>query len=185
MSMDDDDDSSSSSYSYSYSYSSCSSLNFDHRWFYDVFISFRGEDIGKSFVSHLVAALRKARVTTYIDSGQLHTGTELGPGLLAAIETSSISIIVFSKNYAESSQCLNVLQNVMECHINDGQLAVPVFYDVDPSVVPYQKGAFGQVLRDTAKRISRKGEIEEVVSSWRNALTEAVNIPGWNATSFR
>ncbi|RHN38975.1 putative TIR domain, P-loop containing nucleoside triphosphate hydrolase [Medicago truncatula] len=185
MDDDDDDDDSCSSYSYSYSYSSCSSLNFDHRWFYDVFISFRGEDIGKSFVSHLVNALRKARITTYIDGGQLHTGTELGPGLLAAIETSSISIIVFSKNYTESSWCLDVLQNVMECHISDGQLVVPVFHDVDPSVVRHQKGAFGQVLRDTAKRTSRKGEIEDVVSSWKNALAEAVSIPGWNAISFR
>ncbi|MCI46140.1 TMV resistance protein N-like, partial [Trifolium medium] len=94
-------------------------------------INFSPEDTSKTFVYNLDVALAKAGIETYIDH-HLHKGTtELGPELLEAIEEAHISIIVFSKNYTESSWCLNELQKIMECRTNHGQLAVPVFYDVD------------------------------------------------------
>ncbi|CAL5195435.1 unnamed protein product [Lathyrus oleraceus] len=147
-------------------------------YIHDVFINFRGKDTRHSFVSHLNAGLTNAGIKTYIDN-QLHKGTELGPELSRAIECSRISILVFSKNYAESCWCLNELQKVIECHLTRNQLVVPVFYDVEPSVVRHQKGAFGQVLRATAKLHSPKLLI------WRSALTQAAHFSGWHVKNYR
>jgi GTPase involved in cell partitioning and DNA repair len=160
---------------------SSSSWSSNPRWIHDVFINFRREDTSQSFVSHLIDAFTKAGINTYIDS-QSNTGTELGSELLRAIEKSRIAIIVLSKNYTDSSSCLNELQKVMECRTTLRQRAVSVFYDVYPSVVRHQNGSFGKKLRATAKRISRKGKI---VSSWRTALTEAANLPCWNVPNYR
>jgi len=157
------------------------------QWTHDVFLNFRGEDTRSNFVSHLDAALTNAGIATYIDR-QLHKGTELGPELSRAIEGSHISIVIFSKRYTESSWCLNELKTIMECHRTHAQIVVPVFYDVDPSVVRQQKGAFGEVLRDTAKRIyfeSGDERMEYVLSTWRSALTQAANFSGWDLTNCR
>jgi hypothetical protein len=140
--------------------SSTSSSN--PQWINEVFINFREEDIRQSFISHLYAALKNAGINTYYDR-QLPKGTELGPELSRAIEGSHISIVVFSKRYTESSWCLNELKQVMECHRTHGQVVVPVFYDVDASVVRQQKGDFGKVLRATVKK---------------NTLTQETK--GWN-----
>jgi hypothetical protein len=108
---------------------------------------------------------------------------------LGAIEKSHISILVFSKNYTQSSWCLNELQKVMECHRTHGQVVVPVFYDVDPSVVRHQKGDFGQVLIDTAKsvyfQLGGEEKMENVVSNWKIALTQAASLSGWDVPSCR
>lgn len=160
--------------------SSSPSIKFSSKWTYDVFISFCGIDTRRGFVSHLLASLRNAAIETYIETyidSQLHKGTELS----RAIESSRISIIVFSKNYTHSSWCLDELQKIMECSRTRGQFVVPVFYDVEPSDVRLQKGEFGQALIDTARRISTKGKMEHVLSNWRKALTEAASLSGWDA----
>lgn len=164
--------------------SSSSPLQLNPEWIYDVFINFRSKDTGKSFVSHLYAVLKKARIK-HIDIDQLHDGVLLESELFEAIKMSRMSILVFSKNYTESSWCLDELQKVMECRRTHGQMVVPVFYDVTSSDVRYQKGHFGKKLRVAAKRISGKGMREHVVSGWRVALSEAANIVGWDASNFR
>ncbi|XP_058743464.1 disease resistance protein RUN1-like [Vicia villosa] len=158
----------------------------NRQWINDVFINFRGEDTRKSFVSHLHAALSNAGINTYIDN-QLHKGQELGPELSRAIEWSHISIVVFSKRYTESYWCLNELKKVMECHRNHGQLVLPIFYDVDPSVVRRQSGDFGEALLSTAEKSYSSGEerMEYVLSKWRSALTQAANLSGWDVNNCR
>jgi len=66
----------------------------------------------------------------------------------------------------------------MQCHRAHGQLVVPVFYDVDPSVVRHQKGAFGKALKSTAKD-------RYLERSWRSALTQAANLSGWDVNNCR
>ncbi|RHN38970.1 putative TIR domain, P-loop containing nucleoside triphosphate hydrolase [Medicago truncatula] len=164
-----------------------SSSSSNPRWIHDVFISFRGEDTRKTFVSHLYAALTNAGINTYTDS-QLHKGVELGPELSQGIEWSHISIVVFSKRYTESCWCLNELKKIMECYRTHGHVVVPVFYDVDPSVVRYQKGDFGKALLSTAKKIyfhSGEERLEYVLSRWTSALTEAANLAGWDVNNCR
>ncbi|KAM7466165.1 hypothetical protein LguiB_013727 [Lonicera macranthoides] len=102
-------------------------------WNYDVFLSFRGEDTRKNFTDHLHNALTRAGIRTFRDDDQLPRGKHIPFQLTKAIEESRISIIVFSKNYASSSWCLDELVKVLECKNTRGQLVLPVFYDVDPS----------------------------------------------------
>lgn len=144
-----------------------------------MFINFRGEDTRKTSVSHLYAALTNAGINTYID-GQLHKGTELGPQLVQAIQSCRIAILVFSKNYTQSSWCLNEL---LRTH---AQVVVPVFYDVDPSVVRHQKGDFGDILRATARRVySERLDDAEKEFKWRSALTRAADFSGWDVPNCR
>jgi len=67
----------------------------------------------------------------------------------------------------------------MEWHNYHGQVVVPVFYDVDPSVVRHQKGQFGDILAATAKKLYfdfAEERMKYMLSSWRTALTQAANL---------
>ena len=123
------------------------------QWTYDVFINFRGEDTRRSFVCHLNCALSKAGVKTFLDEENLHKGMKLDE-LMTAIEGSQIAIVVFSKSYTESTWCLRELEKVIECNETYGQSVLPVFYNIDPSVVRHrdEKHDFGKVLKSTAEK---------------------------------
>ncbi|XP_061350464.1 disease resistance protein RPV1-like [Gastrolobium bilobum] len=157
-----------------------SSSSSNRQWVYDVFLSFRGEDTCSGFVSHLQNTFSRSGINTYIDYN-LEKGTELGPELLRAIEGSHISLVVFSQNYADSSWCLNELTKIMECHRTYGQVILPIFYDVDPSHVRHQKGAIEKAF----EKFSDKNYSQEVLSSWKSALTQAANISGWDMRNRR
>jgi hypothetical protein len=105
---------------------------------YDVFVSFRGVDIRHGFHSHLVEAFSQKKIHAFVDE-KLETGDEIEPSLLKAIEGSSISLIIFSENYASSHWCLDELVKIIECKQKDGQIVIPVFYWVDPTDVRHQK----------------------------------------------
>ncbi|CAJ2635033.1 unnamed protein product [Trifolium pratense] len=152
----------------------------DHPWTYDVFINFRGEDTRRSFVSILYAGLSNAGIRTFLDNEELIKGDELGPALKKAIEESHIAIVVLSKNYAESSWCLDELVHIMECRDYYGQVVIPVFYDIDPSDVRKQTGNFGEALKVTARKK------QDRLSEWRTALTQVALLSGFHfhATSF-
>ena len=138
---------------------------------FDVFLSFRGEDTRRGFVSHLHKALTQQGIQTFIDDN-LHRGENISEELLKTIENSSASIIVFSKNYASSSWCLDELAKIMEC----SKKVLPVFYQVDPSEVRKQRGDFGKVLTKLEKKIKDKTKVQ----TWRDALNKAANISGWD-----
>ncbi|KAI3516525.1 hypothetical protein L1887_15443 [Cichorium endivia] len=72
-------------------------------WKYHVFLSFRGEDTRKTFVDHLYTALVQKGIYAYKDDETLPRGESIGPSLVTAIEESQIAVIIFSKNYADSS----------------------------------------------------------------------------------
>jgi hypothetical protein len=101
---------------------------------------------------------------------------EISDELLKTIESSMISIIVFSENYASSTWCLDELAKILECKKNGQIWCVPVFYKVDPSEVRNQKGKFGEAL---AKH-EEKFKDDKKVQRWREALHEAANISGWH-----
>ncbi|KAH0978110.1 hypothetical protein GBA52_027829 [Prunus armeniaca] len=143
---------------------------------YDVFISFRGEDTRLTFTSHLHDALCRQKIETYIDY-RLVRGDEIEPALLEAIERSTISVIIFSKNYASSTWCLDELVHILECKEKKGQLVVPIFYDISPSDVRKQKGNYALAFRQHEKRF--KDNIDKV-HKWRDALTKAANLSGFD-----
>ncbi|GJR71653.1 disease resistance TIR-NBS-LRR class family protein [Tanacetum coccineum] len=138
---------------------------------YDVFVSFRGEDTRKNFVGHLYQALMDKGIYPYKDGDIIQKGKPISDNLFKAIEDSTFYIIVFSKNYASSSWCLDELVKIMECHKMTEHTAYPVFYDVKPTEVRKQSGAVGEAFAQHEK----KG----AAGKWKGALKEAAGLDGW------
>ncbi|XP_024043076.1 LOW QUALITY PROTEIN: disease resistance-like protein DSC1 [Citrus clementina] len=113
------------------------------------------------------------------DSKELKKGDEISPALANAIETSDISIIIFSKDHASSKWCLSELVKILDCKKMNGQIVIPVFYHVDPSDVRKQSGSFGEAFVEYEKNFPYK------VQKWRDALTEASSLSGYDATESR
>ena len=151
-----------------------SSSPFNHRYRYDVFLSFRGEDTRNGFTSNLNGMLCQNGINTFMDD-ELPRGEEISAELIEAIESSRISIIVFSQNYASSTWCLDELVKILECKKN-GQTVLPVFYKLDPSYVRNQKGKFEEAFAIHEERF--KDNMKKV-QGWRVALIEAANISGF------
>lgn len=143
-------------------------------WKYDVFVSFRGKDTRKGFTGHLYMALNGAGINVFGDDDQLPRGTLIKQELMQAIKGSKISVIVFSRSYGDSIWCLEELVEILGCRKRWGQLVLPIFYDVDPSDVRNQTGSFGEAF-DQKLQEKDKHQIQR----WRDALTEAANLSGW------
>ena len=62
------------------------------------------------------------------------------------------AIVVLSKNYASPTWCLDELVKIMECSKKMGLIVLPIFYDVDPSVVRKQTGTYAQAFDEHEKR---------------------------------
>ncbi|KAG5573864.1 hypothetical protein H5410_063630 [Solanum commersonii] len=71
---------------------------------YDIFLSFRGEDTRRTFVSHLYKALEQRGIHTFKDDERLEAGQLISAELLKAIEEARFAVVIFSKSYA-SSRC--------------------------------------------------------------------------------
>ncbi|KAK4259597.1 hypothetical protein QN277_005913 [Acacia crassicarpa] len=140
---------------------------------YDVFLSFRGEDTRKSFTVHLYDALRRKGINAFIDDKKLGKGERIAPALLKAIERSRISIIVFSKNYATSTWCLDELAHIIRCMEEKKQLVVPIFYKVDPVDVQYQRNTFQEAMAVHEERF--RDDLQKV-RNWSSALFEAASL---------
>ncbi|RDX93755.1 TMV resistance protein N, partial [Mucuna pruriens] len=139
---------------------------------YDVFLSFRGEDTRENFISHLHEALMQKKVETYIDY-RLQKGDEISPELMKAIEDSHVSVVILSKNYASSKWCLEELSKILEYKKNQGQIVIPVFYNIDPSHVRKHTGSY--------KKAFGKHKREARLNKWKAALTEVANLAGWDS----
>ncbi|KAL5576008.1 hypothetical protein UlMin_017707 [Ulmus minor] len=148
---------------------------------YQVFLSFRGKDTRLNFTGHLYEALRAAGINTFIDDDELPRGKAIGDELLRAIQGSRVSIIVFSKCYGDSSWCLDELVEIIKCRRTVRQIVLPIFYDVDPSHARKQSGSFGEAFGNHEKRFA--SDLERVMQ-WREALTEAANLRGWDLRNF-
>ncbi|PON39222.1 TIR domain containing protein, partial [Trema orientale] len=144
---------------------------------YDVFLSFRGEDTRRNFTSHLYTALCREKILAYIDDN-LERGEEISSTLLTTIEESKLSIVVFSKNYASSRWCLDELVRIMECKKEKEHIVLPVFYGVDPSDVRNQKGSYADAF---IKHEERYKDTINKVQIWRNAVTAAANLSGFDS----
>ncbi|KAL5566762.1 hypothetical protein UlMin_029926 [Ulmus minor] len=144
---------------------------------YQVFLSFRGEDTRLNFTDHLYEALRAAGVNTFIDDDELRRGEAIRVGLLRAIQGSRVSIIVFSRRYGDSSWCLDELVEIIKCRRTVRQIVIPIFYDVDPSDVRKQSGSFGEAFGKHEKSFA--SNLDRVLR-WREALTEAADLSGWD-----
>ncbi|GJT80582.1 disease resistance TIR-NBS-LRR class family protein [Tanacetum coccineum] len=143
-------------------------ISIQKRFRYDVFISFRGEDTRNTFVGHLYEALKQKGIETFKDDERMKQGKTIDNQLNQAIKDSRLFIIVFSKNYASSSWCLDELVEIMDC---GEHTAYPVFFDVEPTEIRKQSGAVKEAFAEHEKK--------EAAGKWREAMKEASNLAGW------
>ncbi|XP_049379095.1 TMV resistance protein N-like [Solanum stenotomum] len=168
--------SSSSSSSESNSQYSCP----QRKYRYDVFLSFRGKDTRRNFTSHLYERLDNRGIFAFLDDKRLENGDSLSKELVKAIKESQVVVIIFSKNYATSRWCLNEVVKIMECKEENGQLVIPVFYDVDPSDVRKQTKSFAEAFAKHELRYKDDVEGMQKVQRWRTALSEAADLKGYD-----
>nr|XP_043631493.1 disease resistance protein RUN1-like [Erigeron canadensis] len=148
-----------------------------HRWAYDVFVSYRGEDIRKGFMDHLLKEFSQKGIRAFEDSNYLPRGEEISHQLFKAIEESRFSMVIFSKNYASSTWCLRELVKILECKKigkykqNNIQM---IFYDMKPDEVRKQTGSYAEAL--AKHEFSNKTEVPK----WTEALSAAASLSGWD-----
>ncbi|KAK7266100.1 hypothetical protein RIF29_18740 [Crotalaria pallida] len=145
---------------------------------HELFISFRGQDVRRSLLSHLKRELGCRRIDFYVDDVKLDRGDEISSSLLKAIEGSQISLIIFSKDYASSKWCLEELAKIIECMERNNQIVLPVFYNVSPSDVRHQRGEYGIALADHEEKY--KDRTVNDVQKWRDALKKAAQLSGFD-----
>ena len=146
---------------------------------YDVFVSFRGEDIRHGFLGHLAKACSRKQINAFVDD-KLKRGDDISHSLVEAIEGSPISLVIFSENYACSHWCLEELAKIIECKEKYGQIVIPVFYGVDPTNVRHQKKSYEDALAEHEKKY-----ILSRVQKWRHALNKCANFSGIKSLDFR
>ncbi|KAG2667992.1 hypothetical protein I3760_15G139300 [Carya illinoinensis] len=142
---------------------------------HDVFLSFRGEDTRNNFTIHLYHALIQKGIHTYKDDKELRKGEKISPALLKAIEESKISIVIFSKNYASSTWCLDELLKILECKESKQQKVLAVYYKVEPSIVRHQKESFEAAFVEHKKKFD-----DAKVQRWKTALNQTAALCGFH-----
>ncbi|XP_013628000.1 PREDICTED: disease resistance protein RPS6-like isoform X1 [Brassica oleracea var. oleracea] len=149
-----------------------------HNWSYDVFPSFSGGDVRKTFMSHFLKELDRKLIIAFKDN-EIKKSRSLDPELTKAIKDSRIAVVIFSTNYASSSWCLNELLEIVKCKEECGQVVIPVFYGLDPSHVRKQTGDFGKIFDKTCQN-----KTEDKIIRWREALTGVANIFGYHSVTW-
>ncbi|KAK9950450.1 hypothetical protein M0R45_005941 [Rubus argutus] len=147
---------------------------------HDVFLSFRGPDTRDGFTSHLHAALSRRKIKTYMDN-ELEAGEEMGPALRTAIEESKISIIICSVNYAHSKWCLDELVHILERSKRHGQIVIPIFYQIHPFHVRYQKESYAAAFV-AHKRLN---VCTDQTHKWKVSLETASHLSGFDSNTVR
>ncbi|GLJ20262.1 hypothetical protein SUGI_0367950 [Cryptomeria japonica] len=138
---------------------------------YDVFLSFRGEDVRRTFLGYLLAAFKDAGVDAFLDSHDIKRGDMISSTIRKAIDNSEILIPIFSKNFAASHWCLDEVAHM--CKANG--IIIPLFYYVKPTEVrnPW-RGAYAEAFEGKKQRYT-----PERISEWAIALHEIPSSSGW------
>jgi hypothetical protein len=143
---------------------------------YDVYLSFCVED-SLSFVLGIHTTLTSQHgLVVFLDTQRFGSDDQplLRPSesTLNVIGDCKITIIVLSKNYTNSSWCLQELEKITECcRTSDGLIVVPVFYDGVYSDSPnrrLQVDIYGEAFPEFLDRISMEetSEKEDKFMSW-------------------
>ncbi|XP_028765393.1 TMV resistance protein N-like [Neltuma alba] len=144
---------------------------------YHVYLSFGGADMRRGFISHLDKALKQRGIHVFLDEIEIQKGDDISEeSLVQSIEASQIVLVIFSPDYACWRHCLDELVKIMECQRSQGQVVMPIFYQVHPSDVFHQKGKYGEAMEAHKQRF---GSGSDQVLRWREALLRIANLPGW------
>ncbi|KAK3438010.1 hypothetical protein EUGRSUZ_C02654 [Eucalyptus grandis] len=142
---------------------------------YEVFLSFRGNDIRKTFLDHLYSKLEDAGIEVFKDDKNLRAGEEIKLELKEAIKRSKISIAIFSKDYASSKSCLMEVVQMWECSKSNGQTIIPIFYDISPSNVKHQAGDFERSF----EKHKKDGVNSNTIEKWKEVLRNIGGLSGY------
>ncbi|CAL9222994.1 unnamed protein product, partial [Arabidopsis halleri] len=134
---------------------------------YDVFLSYRGKDTRKTFVSHLLHSLAEKSIRVFEDENLMNSESHL-----AGIRASKTAIVVISANYASSSWCVDELVQILEFQRKGSLTIIPVYYGVGRSDVQRQTGKFGEQF------LKQEIENPDKIKRWRGALNELAKIQG-------
>ncbi|KAK1400583.1 Toll/interleukin-1 receptor (TIR) domain-containing protein [Heracleum sosnowskyi] len=109
-------------------------------------------------------------------SEELKFGDKIDGGLIDAITKSRVLVVVFPKNYASSTWCLDELWQIVRYNETAKELyhVRALFYDVEPSVVRHCGGNYKKDLDKHEERGSQE------VSNWKKALAKGAHLPGWD-----
>ncbi|GJZ53960.1 NB-ARC domains-containing protein [Tanacetum coccineum] len=127
-------------------------------------------------MDHMFNDFKQKGIYAFRDDRELPKGDSISPHLYKAIEESRFLIVIFSKNYASSSWCLQELVKILECK----QIECPryevqtVFYDVKPDVVRKQTDSYAEAF--AKHQLSNRPEVD----NWKDALFMAANLSGWD-----
>jgi len=149
---------------------------------YDVLINFSGEDIQRKFVSHLDSVLSAAGFSTFLHHENAVKPTHIQEPIL---NLCCVAIVVFTKTYSQSVWCLHQLQQIIKWRETYCRHVLPVYYEIEPSDVRFQKGNFGKAFKETAEQAFSGEELEDGMSRWSHALTKAANFFGWDESNYR
>ncbi|XP_048319639.1 disease resistance protein RUN1 isoform X2 [Ziziphus jujuba] len=148
---------------------------------YEVFLSFRGEDTRDGFIGHLYNALCQKHILTFKDDENLESGHKISE-IMEAIKESKICIIVFSKDFASSTWCLDEVVRILDCKRYGNDIIIPIFYGIEPSIVRKQDGSYAEAFNKHEQRFKNK---MDKVQQWRDALKEVTNLSGYDSKNFR
>ncbi|KAL8090584.1 hypothetical protein AgCh_039871 [Apium graveolens] len=141
---------------------------------WDVFLSFCSVDTRYTFSAHLYSVLERHGLQTYKGDPELHSGDKIPASLLQAIKESKMYIVVISGNFASSYSCLDELVQILECCTSFGRLVVPLFYNIEPSVVRHQTGCFRQAFEKHESHFDM-----DRLAKWRATLMNVATISGY------
>jgi len=148
-----------------------------NHFYYDVFINHRGPDVKETFASHLYHCLRAHGLRVFLDIEELQKGEIITPQTERAIRGASVHIAIFSKNYAESIWCLHELSLMLKSQ----STILPVFYDVEPSVLQDTDGRYSKCLK---KLEGHKIYTPDKITEWRNALSKVPETDDFNLEKY-
>lgn len=145
---------------------------------FDVFVSFRGADTRRNFISHLYRSFDQNGIQNFKDTTLLETDNSNSFDLSLAIRECKVAVVVISENYSSSFWCLQDLVTILQFHRKGGITVIPVFYGVDPSDARQQSGNVGIHFAEHAVAYP------DYVQIWKSSLTKLANISGYDSKNW-
>lgn len=136
---------------------------------FDVFMSFSGED--KNLVSDLRSSFSENGITMEDNELEKEGVSSLSSERSAEITESKVAVVVISRSYTISAQCLNELHTIVNFHDERRISILPIFWGIDYEGVRNQIKELAESFRKLGKEYP-----SEKVQAWRIALIKLINI---------
>jgi len=164
--------------------------NDNDNYVFDIFINHRGPDVKRTLATDLYNRLRQHELRVFLDQHELQEGDNITPQIKSAIRTASVHIAILSPGYADSQWCLDELVLMVESMSKSRSTIIPVFYSVKPSDLRWTRGKKGVyaralcVLEEKKTFDGRPRYDSRTIEEWRNALSEAAEIKGFDGETY-